>query len=90
MRIGIIGDYNPAFHSHAATNVALQRAAEHFGVTLHAPWLPTPTLLDPDYEERLARYDGLFATPGSPYQSFDGMLRGIQFARERNWPFVGT
>lgn len=28
--------------------------------------------------------------PGSPYQSFDGMLRGIQFARERNWPFVGT
>ena len=28
--------------------------------------------------------------PGSPYKSFDGMLKGIEFARERDWPFLGT
>ena len=38
----------------------------------------------------LERFDGLFASPGSPYRSFAGMLRGIEFARSRNWPFVGT
>jgi CTP synthase (UTP-ammonia lyase) len=33
---------------------------------------------------------GLWASPGSPYLSFAGMLQGIRFARTRNWPFVGT
>ena len=28
--------------------------------------------------------------PGSPYKSFDGMLKGIEFARRRDWPFLGT
>ena len=90
MRIAVIGDYNPAFHSHPATNAALQKAAAQVGATLETPWLPTPSLLEPGYEDRLSRYDGIFASPGSPYESFDGMLRGIRFARERNWPFVGT
>ncbi len=64
MRIGVIGDYNPAFHSHPATNVALQRAAAQLGVTLETPWLPTPSLLEAAYEDRLAQHDGIFASPG--------------------------
>jgi hypothetical protein len=53
-------------------------------------WLPTPTLLEPSGERAMEACDGLWASPGSPYASFDGMLRGIEFARSRNWPFVGT
>jgi len=90
MRIGILGDYNPNFHSHPATNVALQHAGAHLGINVETQWVPTESLLESDYGNRLAVYDRLFASPGSPYRSFEGMLRGIEFARARNWPFVGT
>jgi len=57
---------------------------------LEAKWIPTPSLVEPGAEKLLERFDGIWAAPGSPYNSFDGMLKGIQFARERDWPFLGT
>ena len=53
-------------------------------------WIPTPDLLTPEGVAEMEKCDGLWASPGSPYRSFEGMLRGIEFARTRNWPFVGT
>jgi CTP synthase (UTP-ammonia lyase) len=47
-------------------------------------------LLEPNAEDVLAQYDALWASPGSPYKSMAGMLRGIEFARTRGWPFVAT
>ena len=90
IRIGVIGDFEPAYHSHFATNAALYAAASAPKVPLEIRWLPTPTLEDTHLEKILGRWDGLIASPGSPYRSFDGMLRGIEFARTRDWPFVGT
>jgi len=90
IQIGILGDFNPEFHSHHATNACLQHAAAALGLTVESRWLPTPSLLAPGAEERLAGSDGLWASPGSPYASFDGMLRGIEFACRRDWPFVAT
>lgn len=82
IRIGVVGDFNPQFHSHHATNTALQHAGAE------VEWIPTPAVLqDP---ETLARYDGLWLSPGSPYQSMEGALRAVEFARRRDWPFVGT
>ena len=90
LRVGVIGDFEPSYHSHFATNAALYDAATALGVPLHLRWNPTPDLDHADGERRLASYDGLIASPGSPYRSFTGMLKGIEFARTRNWPFVGT
>jgi len=90
VRIGIIGDFEPAFHSHFATNAALYDAAATLKVPVELRWLPTPSLDGHDAEKILRRWDGLIASPGSPYQSFTGMLRGIEFARMHNWPFAGT
>jgi CTP synthase (UTP-ammonia lyase) len=90
MRIGIIGDFNPAFHSHHATDAAIQHAASRLGISVETTWVPTPSLSGNGSNELLAKYDGLMASPGSPYESMAGMLRGIEFARTRNWPFVGT
>lgn len=86
VRIGVIGDFEPSFHSHWATDAALYSAASELGMQVELRWLPTETIK----ETELATWDGLIASPGSPYKSFDGMLRGIRFARERNRPFVGT
>lgn len=90
MRIGIIGDFNPESRSHQATNDALQHAARKLGMTVESEWLPTPSLIKQDAEKKLESLDGLWASAGSPYQSFDGMLKGIEFARRRDWPFLGT
>jgi CTP synthase (UTP-ammonia lyase) len=69
---------------------SLQHAAGELKITFQAQWLPTDSLLDPALDEKLEAFDGLWAAPGSPYKSFDGMLRGIEFARRRDWPFLGT
>src|SRR5579863_10275098 len=90
VRIGILGDFNTEFLSHHATNDALQHAARKLGITVESEWVPTAAILEADGVKRLEAFDGLWASPGSPYKSFDGMLRGIQFARTRDWPFLGT
>ncbi len=90
IRIGVLGDFNPAFRSHRATNAAIQHAAAAASVRAETRWVPTPSLLEPEAEATIAGFDGLWASAGSPYKSFDGMLRGIELARTRNWPFVGT
>jgi CTP synthase (UTP-ammonia lyase) len=90
VRIGIIGDFEPAYHSHFATNAALYDAATRLKISVELRWVPTPSLEARGAERILRRSDGLVASPGSPYQSRPGMLRGIEFARTRDWPFVGT
>ena len=86
VRIGILGDFTPQFASHLATNEALPMAAREAGLEVASEWVPTPEVS----EARLSAFDGLWASPGSPYKSLDGMLHGIQFARERGKPFVAT
>ncbi len=90
VRIGILGDFNPEFRSHHATNDAHQHAARKHQLKVESTWLPTPSLLEPGAAATLDSFDGLFGSAGSPYKSFDGMLKGIEFARRRDWPFLGT
>ena len=90
VRIGILGDFNAEFRSHHATNDALQHAARKLDMKVESEWIPTPSLVATDSEKRLEAFDGLWASAGSPYKSFDGMLKGIEFARRRDWPFLGT
>ena len=90
VRIGILGDFNAEFRSHHATNDALQHAARKLQMEVKSEWIATPSLLKPEAEKTLEGFDGLWASPGSPYKSFDGMLKGIEFARRRDWPFLGT
>jgi CTP synthase (UTP-ammonia lyase) len=90
VRIGILGDFNPEFRSHHATNDSLQHAARKLQLTVETAWLPTPALVEPGAAATIDSYDGLWASPGSPYKSFDGMLKGIEFARVHDRPFLGT
>jgi CTP synthase (UTP-ammonia lyase) len=90
IRIGVIGDFEPTYHSHFATNAGLYDAAAELDVALELRWLPTSSLDGADAATILGGWDGLIASPGSPYKSFTGMLRGIEFARSRDWPFAGT
>ncbi len=89
VRIALVGDFNPEYRSHHATNAALDHAADRLGLQLEYSWIPT-TAIPQRADQVLAGFDGIWATPGSPYRSMEGMLHAIQFARTRKWPFVGT
>ncbi|MFZ0480160.1 MAG: hypothetical protein WAL71_13530 [Terriglobales bacterium] len=90
VRIGILGDFNPEFRSHHATIDSLQHAAHKIGIHVESTWVPTPHLLNAGANGILDSFDGLWASPGSPYKSFDGMLKGIEFARVHDRPFLAT
>jgi CTP synthase (UTP-ammonia lyase) len=90
IRLGIMGDFNTKYHSHPATNAAIQHAARALGLTVESYWLPTPSLVEPGAADVLTSHDGLWAAPVSPYGSMAGMLAGIRFARERDWPLMAT
>lgn len=86
VRIGIIGDFNPKYHTH----VAIEHTAAALGLPLHADWLPTPEIAKAGAESLLSGYHALWAAPASPYESGAGMLSGIEYARSHNVPFTGT
>ena len=90
IQVGIIGDHDSQRLSHAATEAALGHAAQALALPLEIAWVPTPSLDGPGVEARLAPYDALWCSPGSPYRSAAGAHAGIRYARERDVPFFGT
>jgi CTP synthase (UTP-ammonia lyase) len=88
--IGIIGDYDESKPSHQATNRALNHAAKKLDVVVNITWLSTPSFLIESNEPRLKKFDGILVSPGSPYKSMAGAIKGIRTAREMNIPLIGT
>jgi len=89
IKIGIIGDYDSQRPSHKATNEALNHCADYLGINLEIQWLPTESL-EGDVDASISEFHGLWCAPGSPYKSMRGALNAIRFARENNYPFIGT
>ncbi|MEM7117657.1 MAG: hypothetical protein AAF614_34815 [Chloroflexota bacterium] len=88
MKIGIIGDYDERKRSHVATNRALRHATAVLDIPAQIDWLPTPALAEDVF--LLHNYDALWCSPGSPYDSMDGALNAIRYARENDKVFFGT
>jgi CTP synthase (UTP-ammonia lyase) len=89
IRIGLIGDFSPHVKAHYAIPRAIELALSGLACQAEASWLSTP-LLETLPEENLAGYDALWCVPGSPYESMEGALRAIRYAREHGIPFLGT
>jgi predicted N-acetyltransferase YhbS len=90
LRIGIIGDYDPAFVPHRATDTALSHAASALSLAVERTWLPTVSLDAPEAGESLTSFHGLWVAPGSPYKSMTGAMNAIRYARECGVPLLGT
>lgn len=87
--VGVVGDYDPANPTHAATEEALEHAGAPLGISIVTEWLPTDAL-EGRASEMLQGFDSVFCSPGSPYRSPDGALEAIRFVRESDVPFIGT
>jgi CTP synthase (UTP-ammonia lyase) len=90
VRIGILGDYDAKSPTLPAVAESLRHASAKLQLALQPEWIPTLSLDTAGSERVLESFDGLWAAPGSPYKSMNGMLKGIEFARRRDWPFLGT
>lgn len=86
MRIGIVGDYNPAIESHPATTQGVFLAARTVGLAADVVWISTAKVDD----ATLAKCDGIWAAPASPYRSAEGMLYAVRYAREGARPLLAT
>jgi CTP synthase (UTP-ammonia lyase) len=87
---GIIGDFDQTKPSHIATNEAIRHAANHLSLDVKIDWLPTPSFRKKSIKTTIGQYQGLFASPCSPYKNMEGAIKGIRLAREMNIPFMGT
>lgn len=90
VRIAILGDFDPKSPTLPAIDKSLQHVSTKLKTAVESQWIATPSLLEPGAQKLLETFDGIWAAPGGPYKSFEGMLKGIEFARRRDWPFLGT
>ena len=90
VRIGIVADYKENFPPHSTIEASLQHAAHALDTCVEARWFASDFLTEEAGREALEECHGIWAGPGSPYRSLEGMLVGIRFARERGIPFLGT
>lgn len=86
----MIGDLDANHPSRIATDSALGHAAAALSAAAECAWVSTLRVEQEGAEGTLAAFDGLWCAPGSPYESMDGALESIRFAREKDRPFVAT
>lgn len=79
--IALLGDER-GHTSHRELNALVSQLKDQLGVG--ATWVPT----DADFE--ISEYDGVWLTPGSPYESDDSVYAALQAVRKRGIPFLGT
>ena len=84
LTIGIVGERDPSFPPHIATDAALAHSAEAMGIDIDARWIGTDDI------SAVERADAIWCAPGSPYRSLDGALAALTHGRERGVPTLGT
>jgi CTP synthase (UTP-ammonia lyase) len=84
--IAILGEYDPAFPPHAATDAALEHSRRALGADLDAVWVSTGRI-DPALFERCS---AIWVAPGSPYKDLEKTLWAIRHARKQGVPCLGT
>jgi CTP synthase len=84
-----IGDYN-LIDSYISINQALIHASSVLDVGLDIEWVDSKKLEESKSEiEKLKDYDGIIIPGGFGKSGIEGKIKGIQFARENNIPFLG-
>src|SRR3989442_12663178 len=90
IRIGLIGEQNLEVRAHRAIPKALELAGSSLGIAAEPVWLPT-ALLAEDTGGKVGACQALWCVPNSPYESLEGALAAIRYARETEQrPFLGT
>jgi len=88
LRIAIIGDYNFAYHSHNATNQALQHTENVLDLGINYYWLNEKECCEDNLNFH-SDYDGIIIAPG-PYRQPFYFQSIIAKLMQKNIPVLGT
>lgn len=88
IRIVIIGDYNFAYHSHNATNKALQHVEKVLDLQIDFFWFTEHEFCEFD-EDAIASFDGVLIAPG-PFQKPFYFASILDKIRSSDIPVLGT
>jgi CTP synthase len=94
VRIGIVGKYVEYEDSYKSLKEALVHGSLAHNLKLELNWieaegLETADKTDKNYEAQLEGYDGLLVPGGFGKRGIEGMLKAIQYAREKHVPYFG-
>ncbi len=84
--IALVGDHDERIAAHVAIPLALEASRMAVGAQVEWSWLGSDAVT----ASALARFDGFWLTPGSPYRSMDGVLAVARYAREQGIPLLGS
>ncbi len=94
VKIGIVGKYVEYEDSYKSLKEALVHGALAHNLKLELNWVEAEGLeaaheADKSYEAQLEGYDGILVPGGFGKRGIEGMLRAIQYAREKHVPYFG-
>jgi len=94
VKIGIVGKYVEYEDSYKSLKEALVHGALAHNLKLELNWveaegLETNDKSDNSYESQLEGYDGILVPGGFGKRGIEGMLKAIQYAREKHVPYFG-
>ena len=91
VKIGIVGKYVEYEDSYKSLKEALVHGSLAHNLKLNLSWIEAEGLEtgDSSYEAQLEAYDGLLVPGGFGKRGIEGMLKAIQYAREKKVPYFG-
>src|SRR5215470_16553751 len=94
VKIGIVGKYVEYEDSYKSLKEALVHGALAHNLKLEVNWveaegLETADKNDKSWEAQLEGYDGILVPGGFGKRGIEGMLKAIQYAREKHVPYFG-
>ena len=91
VKIALIGKYAGLVDSYVSMNEAFRHAGTACQTDVHINYIEAENLENkPDGVKALEGMDGIFIPYGFGPRGTEGKIRGIQFARENNIPFLGV
>ena len=87
--VGIVGKYVEFEDSYKSLNEALLHGGLPHRLAVNLQWVESEGLVGEDWEGKLKEVDCILVPGGFGTRGIDGMLRGIQYARVNQVPFLG-
>ncbi|MBA4057045.1 MAG: CTP synthase [Marivirga sp.] len=86
--IGLVGDFDEKMYTHSALNNAIEHCRAVLDFQVDPSWIPTQTIDQTVFNEN--KFQGFWIVPGSPYVDDSAVYNLIRWAREHDFPLLGS
>jgi len=87
--VGLVGKYVELKDSYKSIAEGLIHAGAVNETKVNVVWIASESLVDAEYEKKLADLDGILVAPGFGERGIEGKINAVKYARENKVPFFG-